>query len=47
MGANDSEEECLLEDCRLDVELERLEAEELEVCLTIVLVGLEMEGDVL
>jgi hypothetical protein len=47
LGANDSEEECLLEDCRLDVELERLEAEELEVCLTIVLVGLEMEGDVL
>jgi len=47
LGADDSEEGCPLEDCGLDVELKRLESEELEVCLTIVLVGLEIEGDVL
>jgi hypothetical protein len=47
LGAKDSEEECPFEECRLDVELEWPEAEELEVCLMIILVWLEMEGDVL
>ena len=46
-GDKDSDEECPLEDCRLDLELDWLENEVLADCLMNLLVDLETEGTVL